>query len=215
MTAAEAVVLVHGLWMSTAVMAIMQRRIAAYGYHAVCCPYPSMQASLAENAARLGAFCQTLDAPKLNFIGHSLGGLVILSLLERTPPPRAGRIVLCGSPVGGSHAARAFAKLPGGRRALGKSIVEWHLSARSAALRAYEIGVIAGSLGIGLGRVIAPDLPQPNDGVVAVAETRLPDMRDSIVLDVNHFGMLLSREVVQAACTFIKHGRFHNVEKRA
>jgi len=63
-------------------------------------------------------------------------------------------------------------------------------------------------VGIGLGRIVAPDLAAPNDGVVAVSETEVPQARDHIVLDVNHTGMLLSRQVVQQACAFIRAGKF-------
>ena len=48
----------------------------------------------------------------------------------------------------------------------------------------------------------------PNDGVVAVSETKFPEMRDHIVLDVNHTGMLLSRRVVEQACAFLRNGAF-------
>jgi hypothetical protein len=61
---------------------------------------------------------------------------------------------------------------------------------------------------VGIGRIVAPDLPAPSDGVVSVAETRLPAMRDHIVLDVNHFGMLTSRAVVRQVCAFLRDGTF-------
>jgi hypothetical protein len=61
---------------------------------------------------------------------------------------------------------------------------------------------------LGIGRVVAPDLPAPSDGVVSVAETRLSAMRDHVVLDVNHFGMLVSRAVVRQICAFLREGAF-------
>ena len=44
--------------------------------------------------------------------------------------------------------------------------------------------------------------------MVSVAETRLPAARDHIVLDVNHFGMLLSRSVTRQVCAFLREGAF-------
>jgi hypothetical protein len=73
-----------------------------------------------------------------------------------------------------------------------------------------EIGVIAGSLPLGIGRVVAPDLPAPSDGVVSVAETRLPAMRDHIVLNVSHAGMLISHAVARQICAFLREGAFEH-----
>ena len=76
------------------------------------------------------------------------------------------------------------------------------------ALVTHDLGVIAGCRGMGLGRVIAPRLPKPHDGVVSVAETHVPGMRDHIVLDVSHTAMLASRAVVRQICTFLQQGTF-------
>jgi hypothetical protein len=43
---------------------------------------------------------------------------------------------------------------------------------------------------------------------VSVSETRLPAMRDHIVLNVNHSGMLVSRAVARQICAFLREGAF-------
>jgi hypothetical protein len=85
---------------------------------------------------------------------------------------------------------------------------EWLASGPPPGFDACELGVIAGSRGIGLGRLIAPGLPRPHDGVVSVDETRVPGMADHIVLRVGHTEMLVSRAVAQQVCAFLKHGKF-------
>jgi hypothetical protein len=75
---------------------------------------------------------------------------------------------------------------------------------------AREFGVIAGSRPLGIGRVVAPDLPAPSDGVISVEETRVPGMRDHIVLNVNHSGMLVSRAVAHQICVFLRNGAFEH-----
>ena len=207
MSAQDVVILVHGLWVHGVVMTPLRRRIARNGYRAVSYSYPSVRLNLTENAERLEQFCRSLDAAKLHFVGHSLGGLVVLRMLERAPDLRAARIVLAGVPFSDSFAAQRLARLPGGRTALGRSIPEW-LAGEKTGWRRCDIGVLAGSIPIGLGRLVAPDLPKPNDGAVCVAETRLPAMRDHIVLSVNHTGMLLSAAVARQICAFLRSGAF-------
>jgi hypothetical protein len=51
-------------------------------------------------------------------------------------------------------------------------------------------------------------LPQPNDGAVTVAETRLPGLRDHLVLSVTHTGLLVSARVAREVCAFLTHGHF-------
>ena len=70
------------------------------------------------------------------------------------------------------------------------------------------MGIIAGTRGFGLGRLVAPDLPQPNDGVVTLAETLVPGVTARVELDVGHTGMLLSPAVARQCCAFLRHGRF-------
>ena len=55
---------------------------------------------------------------------------------------------------------------------------------------------------------MAPDLPRPSDGVVSVAETAVPGMRDHIVLHVSHSGMLVSGAVARQICAFLRDGAF-------
>lgn len=207
MSAPDVVILVHGLWVHGVVMAPLRRRIARSGYRTASYSYPSVRLTLTENAERLAHFCRGLGAARLNFVGHSLGGLIVLRALERAPELQAGRIVLAGVPFSDSFAAHRLARLPGGRAALGRSIAEW-LDGEKTGWRRHDIGVIAGTIPIGLGRLVAPDLPRPNDGVVCVAETRLPAMRDHVVLRVNHTGMLLSAGVARQVCAFLRHGAF-------
>ena len=49
---------------------------------------------------------------------------------------------------------------------------------------------------------------EPNDGSVAVSETRLPGATDHITLPVSHMGMLLSARVARETGGFLVHGHF-------
>lgn len=204
----EAVVLVHGLWVHGIVMSWLERRIERCGYRTANYSYPSVRLALAENVERLHRYCETLRSARLHLVGHSMGGVLIARLLLTHPRFAVGRVVLTGVPYADSFAARRMARVPIGEAVLGRTITEWLASDRTRDLDGYEVGVIAGSGGIGLGRLVAPDLPGPNDGVVMVEETRVPGMRDHVVLPVNHSEMLLSPAVARQICAFLRDGCF-------
>src|ERR1700761_7080971 len=73
--------------------------------------YRSITANLAANAEKLTSLVSSLDVDTLHLVGHSLGGVLILKMFEQLAgsglPP--GRVVLLGSPVTGSRAARSVA----------------------------------------------------------------------------------------------------------
>ena len=211
-TGQDTVVLVHGLWVHGIAMELMRRRVARGGFRVLSYSYPSVRLTLAENVERLARYCREIGAPRLNFVGHSLGGLIVLRMLGRASGVEPGRVVLAGAPVAGSYAAQRLARLPGGRAALGRSMMEWLESKPSLILDGCEIGVIAGSMPVGAGRIVAPELPGPSDGAVRVEETFLPAMRDRIVLNVSHSGMLVSRAVARQICVFLRNGAFDKAE---
>lgn len=203
----ETIVLVHGLWVRSPVFFLHQRWFHQRGFSVRRFSYPSVSGSLRQNSEALYRFVSTAESAHVHLVGHSLGGLVVLDMLAHHPDLRLRRAVLMGSPCAGCHAASALAGLPLLGAIVGRSLKDWLASLRPALPDSVEIGVLAGDLSLGLGRLI-PGLPPPNDGVVSVAETRLPEARDSIVLHVSHTGMLVSRACAEQAAAFLKCGNF-------
>ncbi|MBT9612964.1 MAG: alpha/beta hydrolase [Burkholderiales bacterium] len=203
----ETVVLVHGLWMRGWVMAWLGWRLRRCGFRTVAFSYPSVRNTLSQNALHLSRFVAGLDAPRIHFMGHSLGGLVLLQMLATHPDPRIGRVVLAGCPYRASFAACKLARKALGRWLIGRSVLQSLDQPAPACCDRYEVGVIAGCNPLGAGRLIG-GVPQPNDGVVAVEETALPRASDQIVLNVCHSGMLLSDQVARQACAFLRQGHF-------
>lgn len=203
-------VLVHGLWTHGLIMEPQRWWLARAGFDAVTYSYPSVRLTLSENAARLARFAATLDAPLIHWVGHSLGGVLILHMLAREAVLPPGRIVLLGSPLADTYSGRTLARHSLGERMLGRSVSEWINAAKPAQYAGREIGVIAGTRGVGLGRIVAPGLPRPNDGAVAVSETQLAAACDRLEMPVSHTGMLFSRKVSRQVCAFLRAGRFEH-----
>jgi pimeloyl-ACP methyl ester carboxylesterase len=165
---------------------------------------------LADNAAALGRFLRGIRGETLHLIAHSMGGLLILKLFDlglgRDLPP--GRIVLTGSPVRGCRSAERLARLPLGRAMLGRSATEGLLARGEPRWQgARDLGVIAGDLGLGLGRLLGR-FTAPNDGTVLVEETDLPGATERLILPVSHSGMVFSGEVARQAAAYLQRGRF-------
>ena len=86
-------VLVHGLWTHGLIMEPQRCWLAGAGFDAVTYSYPSVRLTLTENADRLARFAATLGAPLVHWVGHSLGGILILRMLAREAALPPGRIV--------------------------------------------------------------------------------------------------------------------------
>jgi len=204
------VILVHGLWMSGFELGILKRRIESQAaFRAIPYSYPSVKGSMAEHVRGLIDFARRQQADEVHFLGHSLGSLVILRALQTTDDLAPGRAVLLGPPCQGSRAAQGVARwIPFGRAILGAAI---HEECIECAPREWsgrrDVGIIAGSMGMGLGRLFA-DLDTDHDGTVTVEETRLPGSKDHIVLHTSHTAMLFSPEVADQAVVFLRDGVF-------
>ncbi len=203
----QRVVLVHGLWMNGVAMLPLAWQLARRGFDVVRFSYASVRDGLDQNAGRLASLCREQGTEPLHLVGHSLGGLLILAALEKNKDLKAQRVVLIGSPYAGMTAAVGLAQTAIGKRMLGRTLNDWMRLPRPSIPNGVELGVIAGDIPFGLGRLVA-DLPKPNDGVVGVDETRVPGAKESIVLHINHIGMLVSPAVARAAGAFLRNGTF-------
>ncbi|HKE96557.1 MAG TPA: alpha/beta hydrolase [Povalibacter sp.] len=202
--------LVHGLWMSGFELGVLKHRLETEGrFRTAAFSYPSMTGSMADHVRSLVEFARAQRADQLHFVGHSLGGLVILKALQLTDDLPVGRAVLLGTPVQGSRAAAGVARwLPFGKAILGAAVNEEVLECTPRQWSGHrEVGVIAGSMGLGLGRLFA-HLNTDHDGTVLVEETRLPGAKDHIILPTSHTGMLFSAEVADQAACFLECGEF-------
>jgi pimeloyl-ACP methyl ester carboxylesterase len=200
---------VHGLWLRGHEALLLRRRLARdLDADTRAFSYPSVRATPAHNRAALALYLTQLDCEQLHLVGHSLGGVLITRLFDDPPQLPPGRIVLLGSPLGGSQAARTVANWPGGRTILGVTVCQELLKSHQPRwIAPREIGVIAGSTAVGLGR-LAGVRAGPNDGTVTVAETALAGATDQIVLPVSHSGMVFSGVVARQTATFLREARF-------
>ena len=207
----ETVVFVHGLWMVGVDMSLLRRRVRRCGFTTYQFSYASVRSSPSQNAQALQDFLATVKGDTVHFVAHSLGGLVVRYLFHLFPQPRPGRIVTIGTPHQGSDVAHRLAGSFLGRGILGKSLEAGLLGDLPPWTAQREIGIIAGDISLGMGRLVE-DLSTPNDGTVSIKETNLSGMTDSLIVHTSHMGLLISKEVARQVCVFLKTGHFVHTE---
>lgn len=208
----SALVLVHGLWLGSWALKRLARRLREAGRDDVhLFSWRTIRQGIDANSRDLRAFADSLRAGRIDWAGHSLGGVLILRTLAGWGEAPPGRIVCLGSPLTGSRSAERLASSRVGRRLTGRSIAGGVLGSSAAEWCPPELaartGVIAGSRGVGAGRLLGR-LEPPHDGTVRVAETKLPGIADHLVLNATHTGLLFSRAAAAAVETFLRRGKF-------
>jgi len=210
----DLVIVVHGLWMHGLACAVLAHRLRHGGFRVETFSYPSVRWPLSVIAARLHDFARSRSTQRVHFVGHSLGGLVILNMLSAWTDLPPGRVVLLGSPCTDCESARQLGARSGGRLVLGRALHGWSCEDGEAVAHRLPVGVIAGTRRIGMGRLFVR-LSGPNDGVVTVEETRLPGRAAHRVMPVSHSGMLVSSAVAEQVVCFLREGRFTGDGARA
>lgn len=213
MSSTKNVICLHGIWMPGAELIFIKHRLQTqHGFQCEMFSYPSVTATLDENAQLLADYVLGQNLDEAHLIGHSLGGVLALRMLAMHPEIPIARVVCLGSPLSGSRAATILRAHDLGKAILGKTITagvvdesasDW----ASAVTLRHEVGIIAGTISLGIGRMVTT-FEGKNDGTVAVAETRLPGAKDHITLPVNHTGLVLSKGVVDQTANFLRRGEF-------
>jgi pimeloyl-ACP methyl ester carboxylesterase len=201
----ETVLLIHGIWMRSPTMWMIAKKLRERGFQTRQFNYGSVFSTPAASMERLAMQLYAMNDKTVHLVGHSLGGLIAVETLNRYQDLPNGRIVCLGSPLQGSSTARALAekKMPyitgkSGNLLRGGLI---HLPKNR------QVGMIAGAKGRGVGRLLTR-FEGEHDGTVSVWETRLPGLREHLVLPLSHSGLVISEKVGAYTANFLETGFF-------
>jgi pimeloyl-ACP methyl ester carboxylesterase len=208
------VVLLHGIGVGSWTLKKMERALQRRGFATLNLGYASRRKpleALAEDIHQaIAAFTQQCDG-SIHFVGHSMGGLLARLYVAKYRPARLARVVMLGTPNGGSELADLLMGLSIYRVIFGPAGLQLS-TAQDPVLAAlpppdYAVGIIAGN------RAIAPIasllvLPRPNDGKVSVASSKLANMTDHIIVKASHPGLTRHPAAIDQTIAFLHTGKF-------
>ena len=208
----RAVILIHGIGRASQSFAPMAEALRDKKYTVVGFDYPSTQRPIPDCADYLHSVIQSLEGiSEIDFVCHSMGGLVLRAYLMKHGDPRIRRAVMCGVPNKGARLADLLKSNPIFKLALGPAGQQLASSSDEGLIEklptpTFEFGVLAG--GRGQAKGYNPILKGDNDFTVLVASTRLPGASDFILLPVIHTFLTSDKRCVEAVCHYLHHGRF-------
>lgn len=196
----QAVVLVHGLWMSRWTFGYIAKHLESQGYKVYRFGYKTSGKPMSFNIVKLQAFVNSRQEDTVHLVVHSMGG--ILSMRTLPVINKKGKLIMLGSPVNGSQAAKAMGQ---------KKWTAWLLKHATEPLengvvdpQAFrESLMIAGTSNtIGIARLVTK-LPKPNDGTIALAETQADWINHHTTEKTNHFKMLFHKKINHSISQFL------------
>ncbi len=215
-----AVVLLHGLAAPRWSMGLLGRHLRKNaGYEVFNVEYASTRMSIDDHARSLANVIQSLEGiERINFVGHSMGNVVIRRYLGGDPDPtrgwtadpRVNRIVMIAPPNHGSRTATKWSN-----RGLFKAVfgtagrqlgLDWEGIEKKLATPQTEFGIIAGGRGNDKG--FSFGLPGDDDGRITVATTRLAGATDFVVVAALHELIANDTRVFDHTLRFLEDGHF-------
>ena len=206
------VVLLHGLARRHGSMAKLGAHLRAHGFETWSQTYPSRRHSITELASALAdAIAGTAAGRPISAVTHSMGGIVARHLHD--PRLAWDRIVMLAPPNRGSRLAAGLATNPMFRWAYGPAGSEladggaWPAPpAPFAVIAGTRARALTNPTSWTLGRRFPPGTP--NDGTVAVDETRLDGMAAFAEVDATHTWIMNDARVHTLIVRYLRDGSF-------
>ena len=211
----ETIVLLHGILRSKMDMIALEKSLAENGYDCINILYPSREKKLEDIAefvdTQIKSHASFSPEKPLNFVTHSMGGLVTRYYIATYTPENLGKVVMLSPPNSGSEFADFLSEnkylSPLFKGIFGPASEQLKTTHRHIdGDITYPLGIIAGSASI---NPLAPwILEGEHDGIVPVERTKIEGMTDHITLHSNHTFMMFEPKVINQVLYFLENKRF-------
>lgn len=210
--AADCVVLLHGLARTSSSMEPLSDTLTEAGFRVANVDYPSREKPIEELAPlAIGNGLEDCGPDTtIHFVTHSLGGILVRYYMANNELVNLGRVVMIAPPNQGSEVVDNLGDIPGFSEFNGPAGVQLGTDNNSVPLSLgpvdYEVGIIAGTVTVNI--ILSQYLPNPDDGKVSVASTRVEGMQDFIEVPYSHPFIMRAPLVLKQTRAFLTRGKF-------
>lgn len=210
------VVLLHGLWRTYRSMDRIATALRQAGYATISVDYPSRSRPIEELAMQAVPEgvrgCRGQGAARIDFVTHSMGGIVLRYYLVHETIPELGRVVMLSPPNQGSEVADALRHNALYERVNGPAGGQLGTGPDGMAARLgpvdFPLGIITGNERAPFDELLASRIPGENDGKVSVERAKVEGMADFLVLPATHTFIVNNEQAIGQVLYFLEHGRF-------
>lgn len=206
------VVVLHGIARSNKHMDKLAKYLASAGYDVINLNYPSTDYKIAELTELINKDIskQVTENKPINFVGYSMGGLMVRALIHKYNYPNLARVVQLAPPNKGSEVADfikdfwPYQKIygPAGQQLITDQTEINDLFGKVN----FELGIIAGNFTID--PISSSIIPGDDDGKVSIKSTKLEGMKDHIIVSSAHTFFPSNKDVMQQTLYFLNNGEF-------
>ena len=213
------VVLLHGLARSDSSFKKMEKSLQEEGYETCNISYPSTKYPIEKLVSDFVLpdikRCLKGDRKIVNFVTHSMGGIVVRYLATQDIHFKIGRVVMLSPPNKGSEVVDTLGGLWLFKAINGPAGLQLSTSNESLPNTLgepkFELGIITGNQSINL--ILSSMIEGDDDGKVSIESAKLEGMKDFLVVKATHPFIMKNNSVIDQTKYFLKNAEFkHSAE---